>query len=550
MVKIICTFIFAVMFGVLVYGSSHSEAPGTAKMPQADITDFYMFRSYETGRQNYVTFLMNAQPLQNPIGGPNYFALSDSHFYELYIDNDGDAVEDITFQFVYGNSLAGTPRPVETINTDCDCSGDTNIEEVTQAPGIELDIGTGPNQKKIAVALKVVGPINQTNQASLNFKEYYSLNVIRGGRNEEPEAVYKAGDTTFTQFTKPFDYAGTKTFPNGYDAYANQYIYDITIPGCSSNGKVFVGQRKESFSIQLGNIFDLVNLNPITSKNCPENNQLAGLNIDTFALEIPISCIKGDSDVIGAWTAVRELRHVNEDHVPGRQVSRLGNPLINELVIGLRDKGIFNALPPTNDTRFLDYVTHPTLPAIIELLFNAPAPPVPRQDLVVTFLTGVPGLNQFPGNFTACEYMRINLSIPAAAKGSQNNLGVIGGDYAGFPNGRRPGDDIVDAALRVMMGALCTLNNTEVFGCDSDDAPVGGVALTDGAPQSDADFDAKFPYLRTPNPGAVENPNPTVCKSDGGDGTDGTDGADGNNSCAPCDCSDGNGSNTLKLGLF
>lgn len=217
--------------------------------------------------------------------------------------------------------------------------------------------------------------------------------------------------------------------------------------------------------------------------------------------------------MIGAWTtaSLRQGRLVNPN--PGSnistasreggawvQVSRLGLPLVNEVVIGLKDKDKFNASQPTGDAQFLSYVTNPTLPALLEILFSSAgvkAPTnIPRNDLVTAFLTGVPGLNQ-PANVKASEMLRLNTSTPVVAAASQNRLGVIEGDNAGFPNGRRPGDDVVDIALRVMMGKLCTLN----LGCSPSDAPSGTIHFTDGALQTASQFDNAFPYLKPPLPG-------------------------------------------------
>jgi hypothetical protein len=223
--------------------------------------------------------------------------------------------------------------------------------------------------------------------------------------------------------------------------------------------------------------------------------------------------------VIGAWTSasLRQVRlldgtpksgHQTSEKTGGAwvQVSRLGMPLVNEVVIGLKDKDRFNGSKPRDDGQFADYVTNPTLPALLEVLFGSAgvkAPTnFPRNDLVTAFLTGVPGLNK-PANVRASEMLRLNTSIAPTAKGAQHTLGVLGGDTAGFPNGRRPGDDVVDAALRVSMGALCTLNAPATFGCVPADAPSGALALTDGgANVSDALFDGTFPYLKTPIPGA------------------------------------------------
>jgi len=237
--------------------------------------------------------------------------------------------------------------------------------------------------------------------------------------------------------------------------------------------------------------------------------------------------IPSGTEIVSAWATTRDLFHVGPTHTPGKQISRLGNPLVNELVIGLLDKARFNTYAPFQDVGngFGVYVTHPTLPAIIDLLFRSTinsllggtplatiAPRVPRTDLVAIFLTGITGLNN-PGNSATCEIMRLNTSISPVPAASQISFGVIEGDRAGFPNGRRPGDDVVDIALRVMMGKLNEGNSSL--------APLGGIDFTDGAPQSASlDFTSAFPYLKTPNPGAVANSNANICQGTGtGTGT-------------------------------
>ena len=270
--------------------------------------------------------------------------------------------------------------------------------------------------------------------------------------------------------------------------------------------------------VNLGRTFDLINLNPLAASGGTDD--LADKNVTSIALEVPISCLtRANEPVIGGWTtaSLRQVRLIDgtpksghggsaKEGGPWVQVSRLGMPLVNEVVIGLKDKDRFNASKPKDDGQFADYVTHPTLPALIEILFGSAgvkAPTnFPRTDLVTAFLTGVPGLNK-PANVRPSEMLRLNTSIAPAAVGSQNTLGVLAGDNAGFPNGRRPGDDVVDIALRVEMGVLCTLNAPAAFGCVPADAPSGGLALTDGgANLSAANFDAAFPYIRTPLPGA------------------------------------------------
>lgn len=313
-------------------------------------------------------------------------------------------------------------------------------------------------------------------------------------------------------------------------------------------GRVFVGQRKEGFAVNLGKVFDLVNFVPVEGDSAPgagdgrgfpggitqsrANNEIDDKNVTSIALELHQSCLKGSGNgVIGAWTSasLRQARVLNPvptfarpevNGGPWVQVSRLSNPLVNELVIGLPDKDRFSSSEPKNDGQFATYVTNPSLPALLDVLFRGPvnqtlgtnipnlAPSnLPRTDLVTAFLTGFNGVNQ-QARVTASEMQRLNMGIPATPAANQSAFGVAGGDLAGFPNGRRPGDDVVDLALRVVMGRLCyplTLggNPVDLGLCKPADAPVGNVPFTDGAPISAADFDTTFPYLRTPLPGAT-----------------------------------------------
>jgi len=214
---------------------------------------------------------------------------------------------------------------------------------------------------------------------------------------------------------------------------------------------------------------------------------------------VPIPCLTSRrTPVIGAWTTASLPREGKSTFRPYDwvQVSRLGAPLVNEVVIGLKDKDRFNASEPKDDAQFATYVTNPTLPAILEILFGAAgvqAPTLfPRADLVAAFLTGVPGLN---ANGSVAEMLRLNTSTAPKPAAAQSNLGVIGGDVAGFPNGRRPGDDVVDIELRVAMGKLLPLAN----------APSGQLPFTDGALVDASRFSSSFPYLRTPQPGSPNN---------------------------------------------
>jgi len=488
-------------------------------MPQADDADWYAFVSYETGREQFVTFVKNVEGRQGPGSGPNYYALSDQHFYEMYVDTDADCIEDFTFQFVPGFTYGGSRvANISFAADEYDCPYVPEIFMTTNV-GIELDV----NGTQQAIALKVAGQITASDQSALNQNDYYALNLITGPANTgTPQSITNANGGS-AKFTRPMDNVGEKSFPD-YASYANQYIYNITIPGCSTQGRVFVGQRKESFSINLGGIFDLFNFVPIPGFpgaiiESQGNNYLASSNVASFILEVPISSFNipaASSGVIGTWTAILELQHDSAgNHVRGPQVSRLGAPLVNELVVGFRDKYKFNGARPAGDGSFLSYVQYPTFPLIVSSLFLTAvnnqlgtnlaslAPDVyPRTDLVDTFLLGIAGLNRITGA-AACEVLRLNTSIAPTTAANQLRYGVIAGDNAGFPNGRRPGDDIVDISVDVFMGALCYLSGNPW--CTSAQAPVGNVLFTDGSPQSVNDFDVKFPYLKTPVPGYRNN---------------------------------------------
>ena len=486
-------------FAPAAMASSHREAPFVTQSPKVDGTDFYMFRSYESGRANFVTLIANYIPLQDAYGGPNYFAMDPNALYEIHIDNNGDAKEDLTFQFRFTNTNKDT----------------------------KLTVGG----KQVSIPLVINGgAIAAPNAAGANVRETYTVNVVRGDRRTGAKAaVTNAADGT-TTFDKPLDNIGNKSIPN-YAAYAAAHVYSVNIPGCSTPARMFVGQRKDPFVVNLGETFDLVNIKaPATefSANAEKaaKDDLADKNVTSIEIEVAASCLTatGSSDpVIGGWTtaSVRQARLLNptpntstasKEGGAWTQVSRLGMPLVNEVVIGLKDKDTFNSSKPSGDAQFATYVTNPTLPALIEILYGsagAKAPTnFPRNDLVAAFLTGVKGLNQ-PATVVASEMLRLNTSTPAVAMGAQNRLGVIGGDNAGFPNGRRPGDDVVDIALRVVMGKLCTLN----LGCAPADAPAGGLHFTDGAYLDDSYFTAAFPYLKTPIAGSPQTSGVTSARS-------------------------------------
>lgn len=525
--------------------SSHREAPFITTSPKVDATDFYMFRSYEANRADYVTLIANYQPLQDAYGGPNYFKMDPNALYEIHVDNNGDAKEDITFQFRFNNTLANGGK------------------------GVELNIGG----TSVAIPLTQAGTVANVSDANLNVAETYTVQVVRGNRRTGTASpVTKAGGATFE---KPHDYIGVKTMGNSaaYAAYADKHVHSIKVPGCPAGkdmSKVFVGQRQEGFAVTLGPIFDLVNATAAQITNPANINAFAAAsiqdkNVTSIALEVHKDCLATASDpVIGGWTtaSLRQGRVLNG--APGAglqtsekaggawtQVSRLGNPLVNEVVIGLPDKDKFNASKPEGDLQFAKYVTNPTLPVLLGLVLTGDAAGLapknlPRTDLLNVFLTGLGGVNK-PKSVTPSEMLRLNTAIAPVPYAQQNRLGVagevlkVGGagnlaqatDLAGFPNGRRPKDDVVDIALVAVLGGLCVVNsngdltkiaatdNNDVLGlntftipgttptvlkseCKLANVPLGATsaAVHDGSDQAAVPFLNAFPYLNTPNPGS------------------------------------------------
>jgi hypothetical protein len=521
--------------------SSHREAPFITTSPKVDASDFYMFRSYEANRDGFVTMIANYQPLQDAYGGPNYFKMDPNALYEIHLDNNGDAKEDITFQFRFSNKLAGVKIPVGT--------------------------------ESVAIPLSQAGSVSEVGDSNLNVAETYSVRVVRGDRRSgSSSAVTKAAGGSAV-LEKPADFIGDKTFGSSaaYANYAGKHVHSVTIPGCATPAKVFVGQRQEGFAVNLGPIFDLVNATAAQITNPVNINAFAAKsiqdkNVTSLAIEVHKSCLVAGSDpVIGGWTtaSLRQGRLLNGAPASGLQttekaggawvqVSRLGNPLVNEVVIGLADKDKFNTSKPSGDLQFATYVTHPTLPSLLGLVLagdlKALAPTnFPRTDLLNVFLTGIGGVNKPAGTVAPAEMLRLNTAIAPVAFADQNRLGVagevlrLGGaanlaqakDLAGFPNGRRPKDDVVDIALVAMLGGLCVINsngtiagivpasNSDVLGlntftipgatptvlkseCKIASVPMGATsaAVHDGVDQAVVPFLSSFPYLNTPNSGS------------------------------------------------
>jgi hypothetical protein len=426
--------------------SSHREAPLISQDPLADNTDVYAFVS--PAIPDKVTLISNFIPLQIPASGPNFWKFDDNVLYEIMVDNDGDAVEDITFQFRFRTDVRN------------------------------------PN-----TFLYNTGAITSLDDEDWNIRQFFSLSRIDGPRRRGPAHLLAENVPT------PPVNVGGRSIPD-YAALASAAVRSL------DNGiQVFAGQRDEGFYVNLG-VFDLLGVPPADS-DTPDST--AGMSVHTIAIEVPISLLTangsqpldaGDpSAVIGVWsTASRPsvtTRKRGEEKHNGRyvQVSRLGQPLVNEVVIPLGLKDTFNSLQPIDDAAALPAVLDPELPKLLQLLFGVTSPPAPRNDLVTIFLTGIPGLNQ-PRNVRPSEMLRLNVAIPPSAQ--PNKLGVLAGDLAGFPNGRRVGDDVTDIAIRAMAGAtpLTPAFNTGI-----------NAQLGDGVAGNDVPYLATFPYLGLPHSG-------------------------------------------------
>lgn len=501
--------------------SSHREAPFITNLPKVDATDFYMFRSYGEGAEsNTVTLIANYLPLQDAYGGPNYFTLDEDAIYEIHIDNTGDGVEDITFQFDFNNEYQG----------------------------LAVDAATGDEEVMTTVPLFNIGQI-PGNPGVLNVKQTYSVTVINGDRRSSATGLISHTDGGGTTFVKPVDNIGMKSIPD-YEDYIQTgnggggFIYDVTIPGCSgggtAQGQLFVGQRAEGFVVNLGETFDLINVNgsspPVTGitdyTRSSDSNILEDKNITTLALQVPSDCLTSTGEPsIGGWTtaSLPQARVLNPaptgysdasvDGGPYTQLSRLGMPLVNEVVIGLDKKNAFNASEPKGDGQFLQFVTYPSLPVLVNVLFPAvPVPETPRTDLVAAFLTGltlktsdgaVVFSNQV-GSATPSEMLRLNTAVAPVPLTDQNSLGLLACDVAGFPNGRRPFDDVVDIELTVAEGALTPTTGPALQTCAVADGTPGvinaGVVVTDGALPDRDDYLTRFPYLDVPHPGSPTGP--------------------------------------------
>ncbi len=437
--------------------SSHREAPAISQDPAADNTDTYIFRSPDN--PGTITLVANYYPYEGPAGGPNFYRFGDNVLYEFHIDNDGDARDEITYQFQFRTEIKN------------------------------------PN-----TFLYNTGQITGLDDPDWTLRQTYSVYRVEKGKRVQ----------LASNLQTPPSNVGTHSIPD-YAPLRNAAIRTI------GNGiKVFAGQRADPFFADVGAIFDLLTIRGGIPAGFSSGgkNTFANQNLQTIALQVPIDqltackCMPGPQDdpVIGFWASAsrrrmdlgRQLSASREDDdrdTSWVQVSRLGLPLVNEAVIPMSMKDKFNASKPFNDVaNFAGPVVNPELATLLNVLYGVPVPPTPRTDLVEILLKGVPGLNR-PMNVVPSDMLRLNVTTPVCQKGScasYSNLGVIGGDLAGFPNGRRLNDDVVDVAERVVAGILA--GNPCCTGFPNN-------ALGDGVNDPYVQPMAAFPYVADPYDG-------------------------------------------------
>ncbi len=462
--------------------SSHREAPEISKDPAADNADVYAFVSPD--RPDTVTLISNFVPLQDPPGGPNFFEFGDDVLYSIYIDNDGDGAPEISYVFRFSTRL----RNPDTF-------------------------------------LYNTGPITSLRSPNWNKRQFYSVARVEGDDTTAYGTAVPHGHhhrlrtrVLGRNLACPPCNVGPRSTPN-YPSLGQAAVHSL--PG---GVKVFAGQRTDGFYVDLGSIFDLGDLRPFQNLHLIPSAAAAAvdatktLNIHTIALQIPISHLTsnrsvpgnpmGKHSVIGVWSAasrrkVRMIDKANDERAesgPWVQVSRLGNPLFNEVIVPLGHKDKWNALYPVDDKFFLKYVEHPELAKLLPVLYPKVFPNLagltkPRADLVAVLLTGippgiVPGFQNHTGKVLA-DQLRLNVAV-APTKSNPNRLGLLGGDPAGFPNGRRVFDDIVSIELRAVAGVTYALVD-KTF---KPDAAAG--ELTQGLTPAPNRYQSAFPYLAPP----------------------------------------------------
>ncbi len=454
----------------LADASSHREAPMISLDPAADGTDFYMFTSPEAN--GTVTFVANFYPFQDAFAGPNFYRFGDGVQYAINVDNNGDNRADISYEFRFRTQVR---------------NGNTHLYNT--------------------------GPVTSLDDPDLNVYQRYTVTRVDGsGRTD-----------IATDLPVPPVNIGPKSTPN-YSQLAGAAVREI-----SAGGQVFAGQRADPFFVDLSSLFDLLTIRKLPGNMGGGNNALMGKNVQSIVLQVPIAQLTADGGpvtalnspnaVLGAWTtSSRPKTRVLNPTTPGTesesgewvQISRVGNPLVNEVVIPLGVKDAFNSISPDQDVGAgaLPLVQDPEAARLLNALYGIKVPPTPRADLVAIFLTGVPGsvlglpgatapMNVPTGSATGSEMLRLNMATPSTAIGGGNRLGVVGGDIAGFPNGRRLTDDVVDIALQAVAGATFPLVDKSY----SPDPLASQLGDGVDGPDADAPLLGTFPYLAIPHRG-------------------------------------------------
>lgn len=445
--------------------SSHREAPLISQDPVADNTDTYMFRSPEA--DDTVTLLANYYPYEGPAGGPNFYRFGDDVRYEFNIDNNGDAKADIQYFFKFNTKI---------LNND--------------------------------TFLYNTGPVTSLNDSHLTVKQYYTvwkkdqsgLQTLFTGALTPPSNVGCHSFATNWAVSIPAQACADNNGIAKYENMAKNAVYALA----NGEGKVFAGQRRDSFFADVGSIFDLLSIRGSFSSG--GYNLFNQFNVQTIALQVPISKLTAGGDpVIGFWatnsrkaTRVLPSAQSNAPDASGigegkitskdwKQVSRLGLALVNEAVIPMALKDKFNASQPKDDVaNFAGPVTDPELAKLLHAIYGVSVPDAPRQDLVDALLLGVPGLNRPAGNPVASDELRLNTSTPICTSGC-STMGVIAGDNQGYPNGRRLTDDVIDISERVIAGVLVQGYNISPNN-----------VLGDGVNEAPYTFGSTFPYLASP----------------------------------------------------
>ncbi len=444
--------------------SSHREAPGISKDPVADNTDTYAFVSPDT--PDTVTIISNYVPLEAPFGGPNFYEFGDDVLYEIHIDNNADGAPEITYQFLFETKVAN------------------------------------PN-----TFLYNTGQILSIDSANWNRKQFYSVTRVVNGTS----TMLASG------LACPPCNIGPASTPN----YAE--LGEAAVHRLRDGEWVFAGQRLEGFFVDLGAIFDLGDLRPFQNLHivplpaAPGVDSSHDFNVHSIALHVPKRMLTRDgsnptdpaspTSVIGVWAAASrrkaEVREVgdgkNHESGPWVQVSRLGNPLVNEVLIPMGKKDYWNSVPAQDDSQFAEYVAHPELAKLLPVLYPGVFPHLAeleaaRADLLAILMTGIPsgiipGFQNYTGP-TQADLLRLNLAVPPTSK--PNDLGLVAGDAAGFPNGRRLADDVVTIELRAIAGITIPLVDSSYTPDDT------AKAVTDGTRNTNSPFLSHFPYMGTP----------------------------------------------------